>query len=399
MMGRTHALTGWCAGAALAPAVGMPSLAGVVVLATATAGYALLPDLDHPGARASRLLGPVTEVVCRVLRAASALAYRLTKGPRDERSAGTHRHLTHTVLFALALGVAAAAGSVAGGRWAVASIAGFGLLLAVDALGDWLLLLAAGGAYGLARHGGALPALHHATGWIGIAVAAGCITHCLGDALTRSGCPFLWPLPIAGETWYEIRPPIRFATGGPFEHAVAVIACAGGVLLMPGAWAQLHNVVTHDRHQDQKATRVLVLAHDTPMIRVYPLRSGCARNDSRHASTQGPRTAPIHSRRHSRICAGGSRCQGRSHPRQYGIGRVGHQIPRRAVDPGRRRNPRGRSFVGFGTAQSQEGHRIATSTGVERLDADTKKPRPLVGASRRNPHPRDTSSTASNQPT
>jgi membrane-bound metal-dependent hydrolase YbcI (DUF457 family) len=243
MMGRTHALTGWCAGAALAPAVGLRSLAGMVVMATATAGYALLPDLDHPGARASRLLGPVTELLCRALRGASALAYRLTKGPRDEDSPGTHRHLTHTVLFALVLGATAAVGSAAGGRWAVAGVAGFGLLLAIDALGDWLWALAVGGAYGMVRHGGALAALHHAAGWSGIAVAAGCITHCLGDALTRSGCPFLWPIPIDGETWYEIRSPIRFTTGGLFERLVIVpIAAAAAVLLVPGPWSYLRHL-------------------------------------------------------------------------------------------------------------------------------------------------------------
>ena len=60
MMGRTHALTGWCAGLALAPAVGAGSVHKAVIFAATTAGFALLPDLDHPGASASRLLGWLT---------------------------------------------------------------------------------------------------------------------------------------------------------------------------------------------------------------------------------------------------------------------------------------------------------------------------------------------------
>lgn len=245
-MGRTHAMTGWCAGAALAPAVGLGSLPGVIVFATATAGYALLPDLDHPGASASRLFGPITELLCRILRATSAAAYRITKGPRDEDSPGTHRHLTHTIVFALALGGAAAIASHEAGRWAVAGIAGFGLLLAVAALGDWLLLLAGGGAYALVQHADTATVLQHAAGPIGLAVAAGCITHCAGDALTRSGCPFLWPIPIAGETWYEIRPPtpFRFRTGGVVEHFLMVpITAIVAVLLIPGSWAEARQLI------------------------------------------------------------------------------------------------------------------------------------------------------------
>lgn len=135
MLGKTHAASGACAGLALAPWVGAHTLPAAVVVATVTAGAALLPDLDHPGARASRLLGPVTGVLSSLLRAASRWLYARTKGPRDERHRGEHRHLTHTLLFAVALGALVAAGSAA---WGVPFIAGTlvaGTLLAVDALG------------------------------------------------------------------------------------------------------------------------------------------------------------------------------------------------------------------------------------------------------------------------
>ena len=64
--GSHPSLTGWCAGLAVAPAVGITTLSQALVFAATTAGYALLPDLDHPGARASKLLGPVTEGVVAV---------------------------------------------------------------------------------------------------------------------------------------------------------------------------------------------------------------------------------------------------------------------------------------------------------------------------------------------
>ena len=241
MMGRTHALTGWCAGLALAPAVGVGSVHHAVVFAATTAGFALLPDLDHPGASASRLLGWLTGALSWLLRRVSAGVYALTKGPRDENVTGKHRHLSHTVLFAAGLGVLTSWGTTEGGPWAVVGVVIFGLMLAQGALGDWLLLVS-GAAVAWwfftapPDRGGELAQV---SGWLGVAVAAGCLTHCLGDALTEAGCPFLFPVPIAGETWYEIRPPrvLRFRTGKKVEkRLIFPVFALLGVLLVPGVW-------------------------------------------------------------------------------------------------------------------------------------------------------------------
>ncbi len=250
MMGRTHALTGWCAGLALAPAVGAGSVHQAVVFAATTAGFTLLPDLDHPGASASRLLGWLTGALSWLLRRVSAAFYALTKGPRDEKVTGQHRHLSHTVLFAAGLGLLTSWGTEAGGPWAVVGVVIFGLMLAEGALGDWLLPVS-----GVAVAWWFFTAppdrageLESITGWLGIAVAAGCLTHCLGDALTESGCPFLFPIPIAGETWYELGPPkaLRFKTGKKVEkRLVFPVFVVLGVLLVPGVWDW--SVSTFDR--------------------------------------------------------------------------------------------------------------------------------------------------------
>jgi len=241
MMGRTHALTGWCAGLAVAPLVGADTVEQTVLFAVTTAGFALLPDLDHPHARASKLLGPFSRVLSWILRRTSGALYQVTKGPRDEKRTGTHRHLSHTVLFAVGLGMLASVGTEAGGPYAVAAVAVLGLLLAEDALGDWMLIVSAGGVVWWLYQAGPNPTAELAdlSGWLGFAVAAGCFTHCLGDAITESGCPFLFPIPIAGETWYELRPPrpLRITTGKRVERLLifpvfAILA----VLLIPGAW-------------------------------------------------------------------------------------------------------------------------------------------------------------------
>uniref|UniRef100_UPI003F491F48 metal-dependent hydrolase n=1 Tax=Amycolatopsis sp. CA-096443 TaxID=3239919 RepID=UPI003F491F48 len=243
-MGRTHAATGLLAGMALAPALGLAAPHQAVVFAATTAGFALLPDLDHPSASATRLFGWLTGALSWLLRRVSAAVYALTKGPRDENSKGTHRHLSHTLLFAVGLGVAAYAGCSAGGPWAVLGVMLFGLLLAVAALGDWLLLVYGGAVawWYFTAPDDRVAQLADISGWLGVAVAAGCFVHCLGDSLTESGCPFLFPLPIAGETWYEIRPPkhLRLHTGKKVEtRLVFPLVIAGCVLAAPGVWDHL----------------------------------------------------------------------------------------------------------------------------------------------------------------
>lgn len=253
MMGRSHALSGWCAGLAVAPLIGLTTVAEVVPFAAATAGYALVPDLDHPGASASRLLGPITEAVSTVVRAFSGVLYNVTKGPRDEDSTGKHRHATHTLAAAIGLGVLAASLGDRG-KWAVLAVAVTGLVLAADVLGDWIILVVLAAA-GWSVAGTTLPGtpaadavqagLTEIGGWIGVAVGLGMFVHCLGDSLTRSGCPWLWPLPIRGETWYELRLPklLRFRTGSWVERLlIAPVLVAAGVLLLPGAVQALEHV-------------------------------------------------------------------------------------------------------------------------------------------------------------
>lgn len=257
MMGRTHALTGALAGLGVGRALGLDTLPELLPFATVTAGYALVPDLDHPEASATRLLGPITNGVSWLLRRASAVLYACTKGSRDENCDGTHRHLSHTLLFALLLGGICAVSTALGGPWAVAGWLTFGVALAADRLGriawiafaagaaSWLpATLAAGQPLGPAF----LAALNASAGLnAGLAVALGCFVHCLGDSITEAGTPWLFPLPIAGETWYEIRPPalLRFRAGSPVEHLViAPVVIAGCVLTLPGVLPHLISAIT-----------------------------------------------------------------------------------------------------------------------------------------------------------
>lgn len=267
MMGRSHCVSGIAAGLALAPALGFTTFTTAAPFVLVTAGCAILPDLDHPSSTVTRSLGPLTGALCAVLRGCSAWLYARTKGPRDEPE-GTHRHLSHTAIFAALLGlVTGLAGHLV--PWSVLGFAVCGVSLTTLAVGsgsrkvgrkavrclprrhkllrglvrwsvgNWPLLVGgvAGTAWAAQQQWDPVAIHTHLAGisWrIGVAVAAGCLTHCLGDSITSSGCPWLFPLPIAGETWYELRPPrwLRFHTGGRAETCVLVALVIACVLLM-----------------------------------------------------------------------------------------------------------------------------------------------------------------------
>jgi hypothetical protein len=179
--------------------------------------------------------GWVTEWLSVGLRALSARVFAATRTARDQDSEGTHRHLSHTALFAAATGGAAALGTAVAPWWAVLVPVVVGALLAARTLGRWALLAAAVPlAWGVLAGGDVLLPIR---GWIGVAVALGCVVHVLGDALTRAGVPVLWPLPIRGQRWFRIGSPrcVRFAAGGDGERLVVFpVFVLLGVLLVPG---------------------------------------------------------------------------------------------------------------------------------------------------------------------
>ncbi|MEU3719957.1 metal-dependent hydrolase, partial [Streptomyces californicus] len=58
--------------------------------------------------------------------------------------------------------------------------------------------------------------------WLGLPIVLGALVHDIGDALTVSGCPILWPIPIGRKRWYPLGPPkaMRFRAGSWVELKV-----------------------------------------------------------------------------------------------------------------------------------------------------------------------------------
>lgn len=247
MMGPGHAVSGAAVGlyaATLARDTGLLDIGPAATLTGAAlcAGAALLPDLDHPNATVAKAFGPASVALARGVNVVSGAVYDLTKTGVDEDRDGGHRGLTHTLAFAAVLGGAVAL--LADRLPATMPVLLFVLLvLALRGLipslqkkmgrpgerrrrgpawlrrtkgmiGIWLL--AAAFTWPLSA---AVPASDTGA-WLGAMVALGCLTHCVGDAITEMGCPMLWPVPIGGERWRLIGPPrvLRFKAGGAVEQ-------------------------------------------------------------------------------------------------------------------------------------------------------------------------------------
>jgi membrane-bound metal-dependent hydrolase YbcI (DUF457 family) len=240
-LGVSHALSGAALGlavAGLAPQLlGEQADAGTVLTFTAVcAGAALLPDLDHPSSMATRRFSAASFVASRVVRPLSRVVYDLTRGRRDT-GRGSHRGLTHTVLGAVLLGMAINLASARFGTPVLVGSLFVCIALAIkglDALvpGPPSLVIAAGLTYAIEH---AVPGGTAGTaGWLGTAVTLGMVVHSVGDAITESGAPLLWPLPIRGRRWYPVGSPrpLRFRTGGPVEVWLVAPALTVAVFLL-----------------------------------------------------------------------------------------------------------------------------------------------------------------------
>lgn len=259
MMGRSHALSGgvsWLAGCAVLSAAGArPPAVAIWAGAAVATGFALLPDVDHTGSTVARTLGPLTHAAAGVVAWTSTDVRSRSCPHCAGRGDSGHRGITHTALGAVVAGLVVSVCAWLFGQIVAAVVAGFGVWLAAHSalsspwrarIGDMILpgrfrsrgpaahrFTAGVGA--LLLGAAAAGALHESASgswwWIGLPVFWGCLAHSLGDALTFSRVPLLWPLEIRGCRWTPVGSPrwLRFRTGSTAEKAVVVLLAVCGV--------------------------------------------------------------------------------------------------------------------------------------------------------------------------
>ncbi len=246
MMGRSHAVSGvagWvglCAAGSLAGADVAPS--AVLIGAGVSAGFALLPDLDHPGSTVSRSLGPVTRLIGRTTSYVADKVQDWTCRCCKDPNTVAHRALTHTAVGALATGALVALAGARRGKRAARVVVFLAVALAVRGIvpTKWR------GTFGAALAGAVAAALTAGLGpaagwwWLGVPAGFGVLAHILGDGATKSAVPLLWPARIRGCRWYPCGSPrwLRFRTGGRRERwlvvPLMVVGLAGSVWVLAG---------------------------------------------------------------------------------------------------------------------------------------------------------------------
>lgn len=195
--------------------------AGIVTLASFTAAFATLPDLDTRHSCAARSLGFFS----------AGFAFLVGK------VSGGHRHGTHSILGVAVFTALAWAACVFRHaehgriRFVLAVFLALAFAAGLRALrigGHWVDLLAIAGAVFIAWHGWGLAL-------IPLACALGCLAHLAGDALTVEGIPLFWPFTL--RHFRLLPPPIAFTTGTLPERAIVAPALllALGFLAWHGA--------------------------------------------------------------------------------------------------------------------------------------------------------------------
>lgn len=215
MMGRSHLVSGvlaWEVVALETHQTPAQMITGLVLVPCA----ALLPDIDHRGATVSRTYGPVTAGASWVIAKLS----------------GGHRNGTHSAFGVLMLGALLQACALhRTALWSQVLLCA--VLIPTLAAGVRVFRIR-----GWVDDMAAVPLVIGTVFLSGInlqavpiAMMTGCAVHIVGDCLTNSGCPILWPLT---KDRFSLR---LFKTGKWFETWVVFWGMTGATVVLAGVLA------------------------------------------------------------------------------------------------------------------------------------------------------------------
>lgn len=253
-MGPTHAMSGvavFLFVAAFFPAF-MQKLFGEINVFTYTSalivvvGASLLPDFDAVKSTAISVLGIVGQGLSSSMRGSARVIYSVTRSKYDKPNADPHRGFWHTIVAALSVGgllylLLQATSMIEFTAFGLdlslgTCIVGLVILISTQLmfavffkkfmrkLSDGILGQLAVWILGLLIAITLVMNLPESSGytWIAVAVSAGWITHILGDTLTVSGTPLLFPIPTKGHRWWSHRWYPRIKANGPVEHYIFI---------------------------------------------------------------------------------------------------------------------------------------------------------------------------------
>ena len=233
MKGSVHAAIGASAPAGLVLTQHVTILQGAT-MAAISAGFSLMPDLDHPNACATKALGKpahkAVHALCKTVVKSTALgrdrSYLVFRKARGQDP--YHRTLTHTLLVSVLMGVLAYCLAMAS-PIACGAVAAFGVFMLWPLYRKTISLVILGAA------ATAVASVIYLNPWLmALAVTGGYASHVVADGCTTAGVPAFWPLAIQGKRWWNIRLlGGMVASGSVAEKGPAVgVAMASNALLV-----------------------------------------------------------------------------------------------------------------------------------------------------------------------
>jgi len=252
LMGPTHALSAvafallftWLASDSMFEKIlGSSDIAVFISAMVIIVGASLMPDLDATNSTSINVLGIVGTVLSKAMRGFSAIIQNIVKGPYD-KSSDPHRGFWHTLVSAFLVGALfSALTSINIELFAIKdtpiTIATFIVMFLLYISIQLSLVSLFKPLYDkkknkIGKLGTAVGAivisfilvyllpLNINYYWVGGAVTFGWIAHLLGDMMTVSGVPILFPLKFKGKRWWDFRLPLGIKAGGFIEKAILI---------------------------------------------------------------------------------------------------------------------------------------------------------------------------------
>lgn len=253
LMGPTHALSAvafallftWLASDLMfGKILGTSDIAVFISAMMIIVGASLMPDLDATNSTSINVLGIVGTVLSKAMRGFSAIIQNIIKGPYD-KSSDPHRGFWHTLVSAFLVGALFSALTSINIELFVIkdtpiTIATF-IVMFLLYISIQLSLVSLFKPLYYYKKKSKIGKLGAAVGaivisfilvyllpsninyyWVGGAVTFGWIAHLLGDMMTVSGVPILFPLKFKGKRWWDFRLPLGIKVGGFIEKAILI---------------------------------------------------------------------------------------------------------------------------------------------------------------------------------
>lgn len=204
------------------------------------AGTALLPDLDNVRSTALSVLGPLGQLLSTLMRSTSTAIFYMTRTKYDDKQADPHRGFWHTLVSGFLLGFIVKL--LVSMKFNISSpLSNYGFNELSDFLAFFWIFISVQLAFSglmnttVKKHNKSfigkltlniiaitisLILVYYNSSdnynWLVWCIVLGYTFHILGDTLTVSGTPLLFPLKFKGKRWFTHRL-MKLRAGGEFE--------------------------------------------------------------------------------------------------------------------------------------------------------------------------------------